>query len=108
MNRWIAIILTLAVCGTVSQVAMSQGDGADNQVHSFAFLENLSMVLMPDGHSMRRQITDQATADMILKNAKPIKGGMIFFMHDGKIYMTKDEATAGGPMLSSVIMHPKK
>ena len=66
------------------------------------------MVIMPNGHGVRRQITDPALTDMIMQRAKPVETGMIFFMHDGKIYMTKDERGPAGRMLSAMIMHPAK
>ena len=37
-----------------------------------------------------------------------MQSGMIFFMHDGKVYMTKDARGPKGHMLSSMIMHPAK
>jgi hypothetical protein len=101
-------ILALAAIGTVSHFALGQGEGADNQLHPFAFLESLSMVIMPDGHAMRRQIADPAMAAMIMKDAKPMERGTILFMHNGKIYLARDTKTASGQMLSAVIMQPVK
>ncbi len=66
------------------------------------------MVIIPSGQGVRRQIADPAMAGMIMKNAKPVGAGMIFFMHDGKMYMTKDGPEAGGRTLSAMIMHPAK
>jgi hypothetical protein len=101
-------ILALATLGTIGHFAFGQGEGADNQIHSFAFLENLSMLVMPDGHAMRRQISDPAMTAMILKNAKPMKTGTILFMHDGTIYMARDERTSNGKMLSAMMILPAK
>jgi hypothetical protein len=108
MNRWIAAIVTLGVIGTAGTLAFGQGEGADNQIHPFHFLENLSCLIGPDGTVTRRQISDPAVSAMILKSAKPMSANTIFFMHDGKIYMAKDVHTAGGQMLSSAIMNQPK
>ena len=108
MYRLIAVVCAVVTIVTVGNFAFGQGEGADNQLHPFAFLENLSMVIMPNGHGMRRQIVDPAMTDAIMKNAKPMAAGMIFFMHDGKMYMTKDEQVSGGRTLSAMIMHPAK
>jgi hypothetical protein len=101
-------LLALGTVAILGRLAFAQGEGADNQLHPFAFLENLSMVIMPDGHGVRSQITNPAMSDMILKNAKPVTTALVFFMHDGKLYMTKDERGPSGRMLSAMIMHPKK
>ena len=101
-------LLALGTVAILGRLAFAQGEGADNQLHPFAFLENLSMVIMPDGHGVRRQITDPAMSDMIMKNSTPVKAGMIFFEHGGKVYMTKDLRGPGGHMLSTMIMQPPK
>ena len=101
-------LLALGTVAILGRLAFAQVEGADNQLHPFAFLENLSMVIMPNGHGVRRQITDPAMSDMIMKTATPVNTGMIFFMHEGKLYMTKDERGPGGHMLSAMIMHPAK
>ena len=108
MKSWIAAAYVVTTVGAAGHFAFGQGEGADNQIHSFAFLENLTMVIMPDGHGVRRQITDPAMNDMIMKNAKPMEAGMIFFMHDGKMYVTRDEHGPNGKMLSAMVMHPAK
>jgi hypothetical protein len=101
-------IITASVAGPVGHVAFGQGEGADNQLHAFDFLENLSMVIMPDGHAVRRHIADPGTAETILKDARPMKKATILMMHDGRIYMVRDEQSAGGQMLSAMIMRPAR
>ena len=106
MRRLIPGTLALAALVTAGHLAYGQGDGADNQIHPFAFLESLTMVIMPDGRAMHRQITDPSMTAMIMKNAKPMTTGMILFMHDGKIYTARDERASNGKMLSAMIMQP--
>ncbi len=66
-----------------------------------------AMVVMPDGKSMMME-SDMKMMDMAMKNATPVSEGMIFFMQDGKLMMTKDVKMEDGKMMSESMMMMNK
>lgn len=62
-----------------------------------------AMVVKPNGESMMFE-ADTAMMDEAMANAMPMEEGMIYFMQDGKMMMTKDTSTEGGKMMSDAMM----
>jgi len=66
-----------------------------------------AMVVMPDGQSMMMD-SDMKMMEMAMKNATPVTEGMIFYMQDGKMMMTKDMKMEDGKMMSESMMMMNK
>ncbi len=69
--------------------------------------EGQAMVVMPDGQTMMMD-SDMKMMEMAMKNATPVAEGMIFYMQDGKMMMTKDMKMEDGKMMSESMMMMNK
>ncbi len=65
--------------------------------------DSQAMVIKPNGESMMFD-TDSAMMTEAMAAATPVEEGMIFFMQDGKMMMTKDTTMDGGKMMSDSMM----
>lgn len=62
-----------------------------------------AMVIKPNGESMMFD-ADMAKMDMAAKDATAVEEGIVFFMMDGKLMMTKDAKMPDGMMTSDAMM----
>ena len=88
-----------ALLSTLALATPALAQGAEGiMIH-----ENEFRVVMADGHTKTAMMTDMKMMDEIMKHAKPVASGEIFFMHNGKMYMVEDMKMADGHMLSEHI-----
>lgn len=62
--------------------------------------ENEFRVVMANGQTKTAMMTDAKMMDEIMKHAKPVAAGQVFFMHGGKMYQVEDMKMSDGKMLS--------
>ncbi len=62
--------------------------------------ENEFRVVMANGQTKTAMMTDAKMMAEIMKTAKPVAAGQIFFMHNGKMYQVQDMKMSDGRMLS--------
>jgi hypothetical protein len=65
--------------------------------------ENEFRVVMADGHTKAATMTDTKAMTEIMKHAKPVAAGQVFFMHNGKMYQVQDMKMPDGRWLSEHI-----
>ena len=56
--------------------------------------ENEFRVVMANGQTKTAMMTDAKTMAEIMKTAKPVAAGQIFFMHNGKLMMAFDPSVS--------------
>ncbi len=62
--------------------------------------ENEFRIVMANGQTKTTMMTDAKAIDEIMKHAKPLAAGQVFFMHNGKTYMVEDMKMPDGRLLS--------
>ncbi len=80
--------------------AMAFAAPAFAQAEGGMMRENEFRVVMADGHTKTAMMTDAKMMAEIMKHAKPVAGGQIFFMHGGKMYQVQDMKMSDGRWLS--------
>jgi hypothetical protein len=99
MKVWTKTIASLALIGTFALPAFAQG-GAEGTM----FTNDTVLMVTPSGQIMRRQMTDAAMSEMMIKEATPMTAGTMIMMHGGKMYMLPDKKMSDGKMISEKMM----
>ena len=93
-------LLALATVCALSSPVLAQGEGGKMTNGSI-------MVIMADGRTHARMMTDQPMIDSMVKQGKPLAAGQIVVMSGGKMYVVDDHKMADGKMMSEVLMSTK-
>ena len=62
------------------------------------------MIVMPDGRTTMRTMTDMAMLDSMVQKGRPIAAGQVLVMRSGKLYLVEDSKMADGKMLTEILM----
>ena len=65
-------------------------------------LAERNVYLFMNGKMVQMHATD-ATHAMIMKEFKPVRTGVMFYVSGGKLYMSQDRKMGGGKMLSTMV-----
>src|SRR5215467_14000488 len=74
------------------------------QNYALELSDRQAMMIDTSGKVSRMSLND-AGHRMMMKYAKPVKAGTIFYMSGGTLYMVQDRRMAGGEMLREMLIH---